>query len=83
MPRVFLSETEKLNSRLTAWVYGELKVNGISQRELAEEMGISQQLLSYRLKNKLISFSDFTCFVRVFKPDEKELLRLTGYERKN
>ena len=76
MPRVFLNETDKLNNRLAAWVYGELKVNGISQRELAEELGISQQLLSYRLKNKLISFSDFACFVRVFKPDEKEVMRL-------
>ena len=78
MPKVYLSEQEKLNSRLTAWVYGELKVNGISQQELAEELGISQQLLSYRLKNKLISFSDFTCFVRVFKPDAEEVMRLVG-----
>lgn len=76
MPRVFLNEQDKLNSRLASWVYGELKVNGISQRELAEELGISQQLLSYRLKNKAISFSDFTCFVRVFKPDAEEIMRL-------
>jgi transcriptional regulator with XRE-family HTH domain len=78
MPKVYLNETEKLNSKLTAWVYGELKVNGISQRELAEELGISQQLLSYRLKNKLISFSDFACFVRVFNADQEEIARLLG-----
>lgn len=78
MPRVYLTETNKLNSKLIAWVYGQMKVNGISQRVLADELQISQQLLNYRLKHKIVSFSDFTTYIRVFKPDTEEVKQLLG-----
>ena len=78
MPRVFLSEQDKLNNRLTSWIYGEMKNQGITQTELAKERGISQQLLSYRLKNKLISFEDLIFFIKTFHPEDDDLLRLLG-----
>lgn len=78
MPKIFLSETDKLNNRLTSWIYGEMKNQGMSQSELAKEMGISQQLLSYRLKHKLISFEDFVTIVKTFQPEDDDLLRLLG-----
>ena len=78
MPKVYLSEQDKLNNRLTSWIYGEMKTQGMSQTELAKEMGISQQLLSYRLKHKLISFEDFVTIVKTFQPEDDDLLRLLG-----
>ena len=78
MPRVFLNEQEKLNSRLASWVYGEMKVQGITQRDLARERGISQPAISKKLMSKSFDFDDFTCFVRVFKPDTAEVMRLIG-----
>ena len=55
-----------------------MKNQGMSQTELAKEMGISQQLLSYRLKHKLISFEDFVTIVKTFQPEDDDLLRLLG-----
>jgi transcriptional regulator with XRE-family HTH domain len=78
MPKVYLSEQDKLNNRLTSWIYGEMKNQGMSQTELAKERGISQQLLSYRLKNKLISFEDLIFFIKTFQPEDDDLLRLLG-----
>lgn len=78
MPKVYLSENEKLCAGLASWVYGELKCRGISHREMAREMGISQQALSQKLKAKSFSFTDFLAFIRVLEPDERELHRLLG-----
>jgi transcriptional regulator with XRE-family HTH domain len=78
MPRVYLSEKDRLSARLSSWVYGEMKVKKIPQRELADAMGVSQQALSRKLKSRSFSFADFLAIVKVLEPDEKELNRLVG-----
>lgn len=78
MPRVYLSENERLTERLVAWVYGQMKVKKIPQRIMAEEMEISQPALAQKLKNRSFTYSDFLTFVRVLEPDTKELDRLLG-----
>lgn len=78
MPKVFLNENERLCQRLSSWVYGELKCRGITQRSMAEEMEISQQALSQKLKANSFTFTDFLAFIRVLEPDERELDRLLG-----
>lgn len=80
MPKVYLSENDRLSRRLSSWIYGEMKCRGISQRAMAEEMGISQQALSQKLKANSFSFTDFLDFVRVLEPDVRELNRLIGRE---
>lgn len=76
MPRVYLSEKERLCARLTRWVYGEMRIRRISQATLAEKMGISHQALSQKLKRKSFSYTDFCFFVKEFEPTQKELLEL-------
>lgn len=78
MPRVYLSENERLSERLSAWVYGQMKVKKIPQRIMAEEMEISQPALAQKLKNRSFTYSDFLTFVRVLEPDTKDLERLLG-----
>lgn len=78
MPRVYLSENERLSERLSAWVYGQMKVKKIPQRIMAEEMEISQPALAQKLKNRSFTYSDFLTFVRVLEPDTKDLDRLLG-----
>lgn len=76
MPKVFLTSCDRLNNKVASWIYGEMRTHGISQRQLASELGISQQLLSYRLKHRIISISDFATFVRLFQPETDEIVRL-------
>ena len=78
MPKVYLSENQRMSERLTAWVYGQLKVQRISQRVMAEEMEITQQAFSQKLKHHSFSFTDFLAIVRILKPDAQELDRLLG-----
>ena len=78
MPKVYLSKTERLSDRLASWVYGQMKSKRISQRMLAEELQITQQALSYKLKVHQFSFADFTTIVDVLEPDPSELAWLVG-----
>lgn len=78
MPRVYLSENERLSERLSAWVYGQMKVKKIPQRIMAEELEISQPAFAQKLKNRSFSYTDFLTFVRVLEPGTKELERLLG-----
>lgn len=78
MPKVYLSENERLCDRLAAWVYGQLKIRRIPQRIMAAELGISQSAFAQKLKNRSFSFVDFLVIVRVLNPDASDLDRLLG-----
>ena len=78
MPRVYLNEKDRLSDRLASWVYGQMKLNRITQQRLADELGISQQALGKKLKNKQFSYKDFITFVAFFCPDASELAWLVG-----
>lgn len=73
MPKVYLTENERIRQRLARWVYGEMKVRRISQQSMAEKMNIKQQSLSRKLKNATFDYTDFVFFVREFNPSDKEL----------
>lgn len=78
MPRVYLSENQRLSERLSAWVYGQMKVKKIPQRIMAEELEISQPAFAQKLKNRSFSYTDFLTFVRVLEPDTADIERLLG-----
>lgn len=78
MPKVYLNEKDRLSDRLASWVYGQMKLKGITQTRLAGDLQITQQALSYKLKNKQFSYADFVTIVDVFGPDPGELAWLVG-----
>lgn len=78
MPRVYLTEKDRLCARLAAWVYGQMRVRRISQRKLAEKMDISHQALSVKLRKHKFDFADFAFFVQEFQPSNEELLEIIG-----
>ena len=78
MPRVYIVNNDRLCARLASWVYGEMKVQKIPQRVIAEKRGISQQAVSDKLKYHRFDLEDFVTFVELFKPDDAELKRLIG-----
>lgn len=78
MPKVYLTDAERLRERLAAYVYGQMKVRRISQRSLAKKRGISHQALSQKLLNRSFNYEDFVFFVQEFEPSQKELLELVG-----
>lgn len=78
MPKVFLSENERLRERFTAWIYGQMKVKGLNQTQLAEKMGLSQQRLNYKLRKRTFTYSDFLNLIDILNPESSEVLWLIG-----
>ena len=78
MPKSYITKNQMLSERLAAWVYGQMKVQHVTQRELAEKRGISQQAISAKLRNRAFDFEDFLVFVAIFQPESEELNRLVG-----
>ena len=78
MPKVYLTEKDRLCSRLAKWVYGEMHVRRISQEELAKKMCIAQQSLSRKLREESFNYTDFVFFVKEFQPSDKELREIIG-----
>lgn len=76
MSKVYISENRFLCSKLSAWVIGEMKIQKITQSQMADQMGISQQALSRKLNEYTFSFDDFLDFVKILKPHEDEIVRL-------
>ena len=75
MARVYITNDERLCAKLAAWVYGEMKIQKIPQRVIAERRGVSQQAVSEKLKNHKFDFEDFVTFVELFKPTNEEIRR--------
>ena len=82
MPKVYLSEKDRLCARLARWIYGEMRIRRISQRTLADKMGISHQALSQKLRRQSFDYTDFIFFVKEFQPSNKELLEIIGIEER-
>ncbi len=78
MPKVYLTEEQRASARLAEWVYGQMKVQKITQKEVAKRRGMSQQAIYNKLKRLSFDFEDFVCFVQIFDPDLKELGRIVG-----
>lgn len=53
MPRTPLTQEQRLKYKLLdfkAWVHGQMKINHLTQRDLAKAFGISQPMVSQMLK---------------------------------
>lgn len=71
MPKVYLTKQDKLNNKLTALIYGTMKVRHVTQSQIADKLGISQPAFGKKLKKKQFTFSDLiTVFEVLDIPDE-------------
>lgn len=79
MPRVYLTKQDKLNNKLTALIYGTMKVKHITQTQMAEVLGISQQAFGKKLKKAQFTFSElFMVFEKLELQDEEILSVMRG-----
>lgn len=78
MPKTYLTREMRLRENLIAWIVGQMKVAGKSQKKVAAEMGITQQGLCKKLKKQSISFDDLVFFLELFQPDMDTTMKLVG-----
>ena len=78
MPKAYITKQQKLNNELCRWLIGEMGVRRMTQRNLAEELGISQQDLSYKIKTCSFKYEDLVGIFRILKPDADKLAQIMG-----
>ena len=78
MPKVFLSEEDRICHRMVSWAQGEKKRNSVTDADLAEKNGISRQAWSRKFRLETLDFKDFVFLVQTFKPDDETLRYIVG-----
>ena len=78
MPKTYLTKQQKLNNDLAAWIYGRMKVDHVTQQQIADAIGIKQPSLNRKLKCGNFTFQDLTVVFSILKPDADTLQRLMG-----
>lgn len=78
MPKVYLTEKDRICHRLACWIYGQMKVRRLTLASVAKKMDISHQALSRKLRAESFNYTDFVFFVKEFEPSDRELREIIG-----
>ena len=78
MPKVFLSEQDRICHRMASWVRGEKHRRGLTDADLAKGSGISRSAWSRKLRLESLELEDFLFLVQEFKPDNETLRYIVG-----
>lgn len=75
MPRINQYKEKYMMEDFTKYVYGEMKFKKISGAKLGEILGgISQQAISYKMKNNVWTMSDLIRIFEAFSTPEEKIL---------
>ena len=84
MPKVYISErqrvTESYKRRIKALIKAKMSETGISQGEIAERLGVSQQSISYSLNHGSLSIIQLIQLDGLLKFTEGDIIKL--FERR-
>lgn len=78
MPRVAINKPAYLANDLYAYLIGQMKVRGITQQSLGEQLGLSQQVISGKLKKKQLSTEELIRVLDILEVDGGMLAHLMG-----
>ena len=74
MPKVYLTRQDKLNEKLVAYIYGAMKVKKITQREMADRLGVSQPAFAKKLKKCRFTHADLATIFDTLDTQDEEIL---------
>ena len=74
MPRVYITKQQQMNDRLVSLIYGTMKVQHVTQRQMADKLGITQQAFSKKLKDAQFAFADLTTIFDVLDMPDEDIL---------
>lgn len=78
MPRVSIKKKDYKKTDLTKYIVGEMRVQGVTQRDLAERLGLTQPAIIYKFNNNSFSYGDLLeIFDLLNTTDEQKVKLLT------
>ena len=76
MPRVALKRKEYMVADLSKWIVGKMYEKRISQKEMADMLGITQQAFGQRLRRGYFPYKDLIQIIKKLDATDEEILRL-------
>ena len=76
MAKVTLDPVQQQMWMLSGYIRRTMDEQNISQVEMADELNMSQQTFSYRLKNELLTARDLFRIFRKLKTSDADILRI-------
>jgi transcriptional regulator with XRE-family HTH domain len=78
MPRVNGKRIEYKDADLYAYIIGQMKALGMTQRELGELLGLSQQVTSAKLKRRGLTTKELIEVIEILNIDAATVGQLIG-----
>ena len=76
MPKITQFKEKYMAEDIGSWVVGQMHKKGIKQSELADELGMTQPAISYRLMRNNLEYRHLLTIFRVLETPDEEILRL-------
>ena len=76
MPKVILDRTDEQELQIYGFIEIARKESGLTQEDLADELGMSQQKFNYRFRKRILTIGEFIKLVKKLKPNDETILRL-------
>ena len=81
MPKVYMSEKERVNARIRRTICGYMTERKIRQIDLADVWGITQQAAGYKLKTGSITLEELARANRILHIEPDDLVSMFGGRR--
>ena len=81
MPKVYMSEKERVNARIRRTICGYMSERKIRQIDLADVWGITQQAAGYKLKTGSITLEKLERANRILQIEPDDLVSMFGGRR--
>lgn len=78
MPRVKGKRIEYKNADLYAYIIGQMKARSMTQKELGEMLGLSQQVTSAKLKRRGLTTKELIEVIEILNIDAATVGQLIG-----
>ena len=79
MPRVRIKNKEYKLKDFSAWLIGQMAIRGMRQTDLGELLGMTQQMISQKLKKQSFTVAELMTIVHEFDVSADELEHLLKY----
>lgn len=83
MPKVYLTKQDEMSEKLVALIYGRMKVRNVTQKKMADRMGISQQAYGKKLKNRQFTYWDLVIIFDELDIDDQQMIQVMRGRRSN
>ena len=76
MPRIFMNRKKYKLNDFSKYISGSMRAKGITQKQMADALEVSQQMFSYKLHHLIFTYADLLTMFEVLGTSDADKLKL-------